>query len=74
MDENTFAGPLIKSLVVLILNFIIVTLLEYSTENLEHYESHTERHLTLIHKMTAFLFVNISLSPLLGYYFSLEKW
>lgn len=40
---------------------------------MEHYESHTERHLTLVKKMTAFLFINISLSPLLGYAFSLDS-
>lgn len=71
--QNSLVGPLVKSGVVLVLNFLIVTLMDYSTEHMEHYESHTARHLTLVQKMTTFLFINITFPPLIGYYFSLEK-
>ncbi len=53
-----------KNLVVLLGNFLVVNLLEFTTFQVEKHELNTNKVLSLIRKLTFFVFLNLSMSPL----------
>jgi hypothetical protein len=53
-----------KNLVVLVGNFLVVNLLEFTTFQVEKHELNTNKVLSLIRKLTFFVFLNLSMSPL----------
>jgi hypothetical protein len=71
-DTQQLVGALIRTGITLLVNWIILTLLESTTLSIESHESNTDRHLSLMSKLSFFLFVNISLSPLMIYYYNIE--
>jgi hypothetical protein len=56
-------NQLISSLVIFIINFLIINFLELSSLKIEAWESNTEMKLSLIRKITFFMFINVSISP-----------
>lgn len=54
---------IIKNLVVLVGNFLVVNLLEFTTYEVEKHETNTRKVLSLIRKLTFFVFLNLSMSP-----------
>lgn len=61
-SENS-TGQFIASMVIFVINFLIINFLEGSTNNIEAHQSNTDMKLSLIRKITFFMFINVSVSP-----------
>jgi uncharacterized membrane protein len=53
-----------------VVNFFIINLLEYTTYEIEKHEINTNKILSLIKKLTFFIFLNLSMSPIIVYIYS----
>lgn len=62
--ENNLIQGIINTTVVIVINFFIISLLEYTTTNIEDHETNTNLQYSLMKKLTFFLFLNLSMSPL----------
>lgn len=56
---------LFSSLVIFLINFLIINFLEFTTHKIEAHQSNTRIKLSLIRKITFFMFFNVSISPFL---------
>lgn len=65
--SQNFYLTLAKTATVFAANLLIVALLEYTTYAVEKHETNTGKVLSLVRKLTFFIFVNLSMSPLLLY-------
>jgi hypothetical protein len=63
-QTSNFIAQIVKSIVVFFANFFTIMLLEYTTNNVEKHEYNTNKVLSLIRKLTFFVFLNLSMSPL----------
>jgi hypothetical protein len=67
---ESFYESIIKSAVVFVVNFFIINLLEYTTFEVEKHEINTNKILSLVRKLTFFIFLNLSMSPIIVYVYS----
>ena len=61
---STFTLTIVRTVVVFVFNFWIITLLEYTTLEIEKHELNTNKIISLVRKLTFFIFLNLSMSPL----------
>lgn len=67
MNYSDFTASIIKTAVIFIANYWIISLLEYTTYQIEKHELSSNKMLSLIKKLTFFIFINLSMSPLAIY-------
>jgi hypothetical protein len=69
-DDSNFTTTIIRTIVVFVGNFAIITLLEHTTYEIEKHELNSNKVLSLVKKLTFFVFLNLSMSPLLIYVYN----
>jgi len=67
MNYSDFTASIIKTGVIFIANYWIINLLESTTYEIEKHELNSNKMLSLIKKLTFFIFINLSMSPLAIY-------